>query len=80
MNKVACPTPEQIKGQISALRLQFEEARKQAEDAVKKGHQIEKQIEELQSSCPHYESEPHLVNDGPDIKLRHLCTNCGARR
>jgi hypothetical protein len=71
-------TPTQIHSLISVLNKRFENAMKQKEKIERNGQKIKQEIRGIQRQCPHENTAEDPVMDGPDVKYRTFCTDCGA--
>jgi hypothetical protein len=72
-------TPAEIRERVSALDAQFEEARRQKEEAERRCRVIEQKIDVLQGQCPHENTTECPVLDGVDVKFRTFCKDCEAQ-
>jgi len=79
MSTTATLSSEEVKRRILALQTEFEQVRKQADEADRKGREIDQQICALQAQCPHEHTRQYSVLDVGEMKLQTFCTDCGAR-
>lgn len=70
----------EIKGRVSQLREEFETLRQTMQAAEVRGREIDREIRELQRQCPHDHTTEVPVMDVAEMKIRNVCTDCGAER
>lgn len=70
-------SPEEVREKRAALHSEQTDARIQKLHADVVLRRASKQIEELQSACPHENQYEDFIGDAADLKLKKICEDCG---
>ena len=79
LSRIKTISSDTIKGQISALRVEFAQAGERHAEAERAGQVIDRQIRNLQAQCPHQITHETSVLDCAEMKTKRFCQDCGAQ-
>lgn len=71
------PNPNEIRAKRVWLETECQKTREVYEEAGRKLISLDRQIRELQNTCPHDHKSKQLVSDVAEMKPREICEDCG---